>query len=159
MSDRPSRSGAKSYVARQIRPVLGGRIVWRTGLAQPAGLRPKRGPGKVRLGKGANRASADPVGQPARADTGEFQPGEAQPGPEGPHDAGTGPSSDRNPDHSGRKRAVTVRVAPYAERVRIPTGAPAEGTAGKTWDWFVNTTCWDWYTNSSGKSDRGDAGE
>ncbi|MFF0607401.1 hypothetical protein ACFYUD_01890 [Nocardia tengchongensis] len=165
MSDRHSRSAAKSYVAQQVRPLFGGRIVWRTGLAQPATLRPRRGPGKVRLGtrRAAGRAAADQAGQPARTDTGEFQPGEAQPGPEGPGDVTTGPVADRHPDPAGRKRTgVIVPVVPYAERGRIATGpaAPAEGAdrAGKTWDWFVNATAWDWYTNSSDKTDRGDAG-
>ncbi|MFJ9366599.1 hypothetical protein ACIRRA_19560 [Nocardia sp. NPDC101769] len=151
-------------MAQQVRPKLGGRIVWRTGLAQPAKLRPRRGPGKARLGRGgaANRTAAEQTSQPARTDTGEFLPGEAQPSPEGPHDATAGSFGERT-DHSGRKRQV-VRVAPYAERGGRGTTGPAlpgEGSerAGKTWDWFVNTTCWDWYANSSGRADRGDADE
>ncbi|MTE13092.1 hypothetical protein [Nocardia aurantiaca] len=166
MSARHSRSGAKSYVAPQVRPILRGRIVWRSGIPQPANLRPRRAPGKARLGKWgvANRTGiAESSEQPARTDAGEFLPGEAQPGPEGPQDAAMGPSGERGADHTGRKRVV-VPVAPYAERgSRITTGSGTSGDgterAGKTWDWFVNTTCWDWYANSTGRADRDDVGE
>ncbi|MVU76400.1 hypothetical protein GPX89_03970 [Nocardia sp. ET3-3] len=164
MTSRHSRSDAKSYVAPRVRVILRGRIVWRTGLSQPATLRPRRAPGKARLGKwGVVNRQTPEASQPARTDTGEFLPGEAQPGPQGPHEATNGTPADRGTDHAGRKRAV-VRVAPYAERgTRFTTGSggPAEVTerAGKTWDWYVNTTCWDWYTNSPGRTDRGDADE
>ncbi|GAB0101286.1 hypothetical protein JMUB6875_02500 [Nocardia sp. JMUB6875] len=131
-------------------------------MPQPASLRPRRAPGKARLGKWGARGAEQPI-QPARTDTGEFQPGEAQPGPEGPHDAATGPAVARGTDASGRKRVV-VAVAPYTERgtrITTGTGVPAEATdrAGKTWDWFVNATAWDWYANSPGRADRDDAEE
>ncbi|APB00674.1 hypothetical protein [Nocardia seriolae] len=161
MSDRHSRSDAKSYVAQPVRKMLRARIVWRTGLPQPSNLRPRRAPGKARLGKWGtpNRPAAEQPTQPARTDTGEFLPGEAQPGPEGPHDPATGTPAERPADHAGRKRVV-VTVAPYAERGRATTGpGDVPERAGKTWDWYVNTTCWDWYTNSPGRTDRGDADE
>ncbi|MEC3954625.1 hypothetical protein VMT65_16415 [Nocardia sp. CDC153] len=162
MSDRRSRSVAKSYVAQEVRPILRGRVVWRAGMPQPVNLRPRRAPGKAALARrnAANRAGSAEQTEPARTDTGEFRPGEPQPAPERPTDAG--PAEARTGDMPIRARAgVVVRVAPYAERGRIASGAPADGPerAGKTWDWFVNATAWDWYTNSSGKTDRGDAEE
>ncbi|MEC3915193.1 hypothetical protein [Nocardia sp. CDC160] len=162
MSDRRSRSVAKSYVAQEVRPILRARVVWRAGMPQPMSLRPRRAPGKAALARrnAANRAAEHT--EPARTDTGEFRPGEPQPAPERPTDAG--PAEARTGDTPIRARAgVVVRVAPYAERGRVASGAgaPADGPerAGKTWDWFVNATAWDWYTNSSGKTDRGDAEE
>ncbi|AYF73964.1 hypothetical protein D7D52_08910 [Nocardia yunnanensis] len=121
-------------------------------MPQPARLRPRRAPGRARLGKGMGGRGAQHE-QPTRTDTGEFQPGAAQPGPDGPHEAASGRGA------PGRRR-VTVPVAPYAERGgRVTAGMSGEGfeRAGTTWDWFVNTTCWDWYENSSGRNDRGDA--
>ncbi len=151
MSDRHTRARAKSYVAPQIRSTS--RVVWRTGMPQPLRLRPRRAPGRARLGRNGAGSAVLPE-QIARTDTGEFRPGEPQPGPDGKADAGNG---------TGRSRprtGVVVRVTPYAERGRPTTGpADAPERAGKTWDWFVNATCWDWYANSTGRTERGDAGE
>lgn len=150
MSDRHTRGRAKSYVAAQIRSTS--RVVWRTGMPQPLRLRPRRAPGRARLGRNA-AGSAAPE-QIARTDTGEFRPGEPQPDPDGKTDAAHGAGR-------GRARAgVVVKVTPYAERGRPATGpGDVAERAGKTWDWFVNVTCWDWYTNSSSRTERGDADE
>ncbi|MGW4248626.1 hypothetical protein [Nocardia sp. NPDC004722] len=79
MSDRSTRARAKSYVSQQVRSIRSSRVVWASGMPQPARLRPRR---KARRGRwNTVNQTAIAEQQPARTDTGEFRPGDALPAP------------------------------------------------------------------------------
>lgn len=124
--------------------------MWRSDLAQPAALRPRRSPRKPwhgRTGSGLTRGSADDVADELETDA-------AEPDSD---DQAEEPSAEPGPDPAARVRA-SVPVTSYTERGRIAAGAAQSGElAGATWDWFVNTTCWDWYANSN--DDPGESGD